>query len=103
VSPEALGQSVRLHIPSSPTERDHWRQAVLDGVDLAEVLQRPGGTTDWLWRRWRVLATAGLTREAFGAIVLGYRRELWLWMAGERTWAQCCAGLIGRIERRLPG
>ena len=37
----------------------------------------------------------------FGAIVADYRREIWLWLAGERTWAQCCSGLIGRITRRL--
>jgi hypothetical protein len=35
--------------------------------------------------------------------VLGYQREIWLWLAGERTWAQCCSGLIGRINRRLAG
>ncbi len=102
MSPKALGESVRLHIPSSPAERERWYADALDGVALAEVLGRPGGTADWLWRRWRVLEGAGLSRAAFGVIVLGYRRELWLWMAGERTWAQCCAGLIGRIERRLP-
>ena len=40
------------------------------------------------------------TRE-FEAIVVGYRREIWLWLAGERIWTQCCSGLIGRIGRRL--
>ena len=29
--------------------------------------------------------------------------RVWLWLAGERTWAQCCSGLIGRINRRVAG
>ena len=48
-----------------------------------------------------VLESAGMTEDDFGAIVVGYRREIWLWLVGERTWAQCCSGLIGRIDRRL--
>ena len=35
-------------------------------------------------------------------IVAGYDRELWLWLLGERTWAQCADGLAGRVRRRLP-
>jgi hypothetical protein len=94
--------SVRLHTPSPPADQQRWRDAVLEGEDLADVLAGPGGPIEWLWRRWRTLEREGLDFEAFAAIVLAYRRELWLWMAGERTWAHCCAGLIGRIERRLP-
>ena len=30
-----------------------------------------------------------------------YQRELWLWLVGERTWAQCLSGLEGRFSRRL--
>jgi hypothetical protein len=47
------------------------------------------------------LESAGLDRARFVAIVVGYKREIWLWLMGERTWAQCCSGLIGRIDRRL--
>jgi hypothetical protein len=54
-----------------------------------------------LFYGWRAVGRTGLARAGFDAIVLGYRRELWLWLAGERTWAQCCSGLVGRIERRL--
>jgi hypothetical protein len=42
-----------------------------------------------------------MSEETLGLIVLGYRREIWLWLAGERTWAQCCSGLVGRINRQL--
>ena len=57
---------------------------------------------EWLWARWRIVERAGIDRPAFGAMVAGYRRELWLWLAGERTWEQCCSGLVGRIGRRYP-
>ncbi len=44
-----------------------------------------------------------MSEDELRRIVVGYRREIWLWLAGERTWAQCCSGLIGRISRRLRG
>ena len=40
-----------------------------------------------------MLERAGIDRADFAGIVVGYRRELWLWLAGERTWEQCCSGL----------
>ncbi len=48
-----------------------------------------------------MLASVGVDRTSFGVIAAAYRRELWLWLAGERTWQQCCSGLLGRLERRL--
>ncbi len=92
----------RLHVPEEPVERKvGWLHTVLDGRELNEVLVAEDGIVPWLWSRWRVLAVAGMSEEGFGPIVLAYRRELWLWLAGERTWGQCCSGLIGRIDRRL--
>ena len=41
-----------------------------------------------------------MTHDDFARIVVAYRRELWLWLAGERTWDQACSGLVGRISRR---
>ena len=41
-------------------------------------------------------------RERFLQVVAGYRSELWLWVMGERTWAQSADGLLGRVRRRLP-
>lgn len=37
---------------------------------------------------------------ALSAVSHGYERELWLWLVGERTWAQCGSGLVGRLARR---
>ena len=91
-----------LHLPDEPTaQRERWYAAVLDGADLAQVLLGDDGVVDWLWSRWRVLESSGFTAARFADLVLAYRRELWLWFAGERTWDQCCSGLIGRIGRRL--
>lgn len=92
---------LRLHVPDEPeTGRDLWYGAVLGGRPIDEVLSGDGGVVDWLWARWRVLARSGFTPASFEAVVLGYRREIWLWLAGERTWEQCCSELIGRVDRR---
>src|SRR5208283_3190577 len=87
-----------LHVPDEPTVRaERWLAAVLDGTPIQEVLSGSDGVVDWLWSRWRSLGTAGLHEEDLSGIVADYQREIWLWLAGERTWAQCCSGLIGRI------
>jgi len=91
-----------LHLPDEPTVRaEGWLASVLDGEDLEHVLTKDDGIVPWFWTRWRSLAGAGLGEQDLGEIVLGYRREIWLWLAGERTWTQCCSGLIGRITRRI--
>jgi hypothetical protein len=91
-----------LHLPDEPTVRAQaWLAAVLDGADLVAVLSADDGFAAWLWSRWSALGQAGVTRDEFLEIVVGYRRELWLWLAGERIWVQCCSGLVGRISRRI--
>lgn len=93
----------RLHVPDEPTDRrESWRAAVLDGAPLGEVVAGPGGVSSWLWARWSVLASAGVDEARFDELAAAYAREIWLWLVGDRTWAQCCAGLIGRVGRRLP-
>ncbi|HTU39313.1 MAG TPA: hypothetical protein VMF35_15050 [Acidimicrobiales bacterium] len=91
-----------LHVPDEPTAHaERWLAAVLDGQELDDVLTGADGVVEWLWTRWRSLTAAGLDEADLRGVVLGYRREIWLWLAGERTWAQCCSGLIGRISRRI--
>ena len=91
-----------LHMPDEPTIRaDAWLAAVLEGDDLTEVLRADEGFVPWLWSRWSTLSKVGLMRDEFEEVVLGYRREIWLWLAGERVWNQCCSGLVGRVNRRL--
>jgi hypothetical protein len=97
-----VAATLGLHVPDEPIVRaEGWRRAVNEGVDLELVLNGDDGVTAWLWTRWRSLSASGLDERALGGIVLDYRRELWLWLAGERTWSQCCSGLIGRITRRI--
>jgi hypothetical protein len=92
-----------LHLPDEPVARaEAWTEAVVvEGRDLGSVLTATDGLAPWLWSRWRTLASAGMSEEELAAVVLDYRREIWLWLAGERNWAQCCSGLIGRVGRRL--
>ena len=93
--------TVSLHVPSEP-DASSWRARVMESATIDEVIEKEDGIAPWLWERWRVLERAGIDRSAFVTLVDGYKRELWLWLMGERTWAQCCSGLIGRITRRLP-
>ena len=90
-------------MPDEPVAlAEAWRDAVIrQGRDLEVVLAAPDGLVPWLWSRWRSLASVGMSEDELGRVVLDYRREIWLWLAGERTWAQSCSGLIGRIGRRL--
>jgi hypothetical protein len=97
-------EGLRLEQPDEPVEmRRGLRDAVLGGSNW-----RDGFTDDicvgvWLWERWRpTLEPAGMDRELFVDVIVGYRRELWLWLAGERRWEQFLVGLAGRVARRLP-
>jgi hypothetical protein len=92
-----------LHVPDEPSAlAEAWTHEVVgEGRDLEAVLRGADGLASWLWSRWRSLASVGMSEEGLERVVLDYRREIWLWLAGERTWAQCCSGLIGRINRRL--
>jgi hypothetical protein len=88
--PVALRTRTRALVEAAPAQG----AALIDG---AEWIAGP------LWERWGpLLEPAGMTRSRFLEIVAGYRRELWLWVMGERTWAQSAGGLLGRVQRRLP-
>jgi hypothetical protein len=94
----------RLELPEEPEElRVALRDELLAGGDW-----RSGFSDDicigvWLWGRWQpALEPAGCTREDFVAIVMSTRRELWLWLLGDRRWGQYVSGLAGRVTRRLP-
>lgn len=91
-----------LHLPDEPVgRRSQWWREVAAGRPFDDLLESDDGPAAWLWDRWAVLRRAGLGRKDFTTVVVGYRRELWLWLLGERRWAQTCSGLIGRVDRRL--
>jgi len=93
-----------LEIPAEPVElRDGLREALLNGGDW-----RAGFSDDicvgvWLWSIWQpTLEPSGCSREDFVDIVIANRRELWLWLLGDRRWEQYASGLAGRVIRRMP-
>jgi hypothetical protein len=95
-----------LSLPEEPVElRRRTRALVEEDPDRgAAVVDAGAFLADPLWERWGpALESAGMDRDRFAGVVAGYRRELWLWVMGERTWAQSAGGLLGRVRRRLPG
>ena len=101
----APGRSPTLVLPDEPVELRRRTRALIehDPVRGAAVMEAGSWVADPLWAVWGpALQPAGLDRDRFGEVVAGYRRELWLWVMGERTWAQAAGGLLGRVQRRLP-
>ena len=94
----------RLELPDEPLDlRVGLRDALLNGQDW-----RKGFSDDiciglWVWGRWQpALEPNGMSREEFVDIVIADKRELWLWLMGERQWIQFLSALAGRVVRRLP-
>lgn len=101
----APGPSPTLALPKEPVELRRRTRALIedDPARGAAVVDAGAWVADPLWGVWGpALQPAGMDRDRFGEIVAGYRRELWLWVMGERTWAQAAGGLLGRVQRRLP-
>jgi hypothetical protein len=98
-------EGLRLDHPDEPVDmRDALRDALLAGTDWRDGFSDDVCVGVWLWERWRpALEPVGMDREAFVDVIISYRRELWLWLMGERQWDQCVSGLAGRVARRLPG
>jgi len=90
--PDGVAEPVELRAAWWAAERTGEAHPDLVGT-LVEVLRAA----------WAVpLSEAGVGGRWLEAVVEGYRRELWLWVAGERTWEQASTGLAGRASRRLP-
>jgi hypothetical protein len=93
-----------LPLPEEPVElRARTRALVEQAPERGAALVDAGSwIADPLWDHWgSTLEPAGMDRERFLVVVADYRRELWLWVMGERTWAQTTDGLAGRVRRRL--
>jgi len=66
---------------------------------VEELVTTLAGTAAETWGE--VLATHGRDALWLRRLVATYRRELWLWLVGERRWDAVEAGLAGRVARRL--
>lgn len=88
-----------LPAPPEPSELRSKRGAGWQPDSTAENATRLGRM---FWRTWRDdLRRSGLDQRHFTQIVMSYRSELWLWRAGERSWAHVVSGLVGRVGRRV--
>ncbi len=94
----------RLELPEEPEDlKIGLRDALLAGRDWREGFSDDICIGLWLWRGWQpALEPHGMSREDFVDVVISYKRELWLWLMGERQWIQFLSGLAGRAVRRLP-
>jgi hypothetical protein len=103
VSVAAPAGDLELVVPPEPGELRASTRTLAQQDPAAAIALLGGG--DWvldpLWAAWgAALEPAGMSRERLRQIAVEYRRELWLWVMGERTWEQCAGGLLGRVRRR---
>ena len=92
--------SVTLHAPDEPVvQAETWRAELNDGTPIGKVISDSGGITDWAWHRWRAIEADGVSRDDLELVLQRSGRELWLWLMGERTWAQAIATVLGRLSR----
>jgi hypothetical protein len=94
----------RLELPEEPVDlKATLRDALLEGHDWREEFADDMCLAIWLWSLWQpALEPYGMSREDFFDQVIAFRRELWLWLIGDRQWLQYVTGLAGRVVRRLP-
>lgn len=94
----------RLELPEEPVEiKVALRDALLGGQDWRDGFSDDICIALWLWGYWQpTLEPGGFSREEFLDAVIGYRREVWLWLMGDRQWFPMVTGLAGRVLRRLP-
>jgi hypothetical protein len=94
----------KLTLPDEPVELGTGlRDALLDGQDWREGFSDDICLGVWLWNLWQpTLEPIGFGRDELVAVVIATKRELWLWLIGDRLWNQYVSGLAGRIARRIP-
>jgi hypothetical protein len=99
----ADADGVALEVPDEPLDlKVALRHALLDGRPQGE-LPAELDVAAWLWDQWGAeLEPVGFDRDQFAQALDANRRELWLWLIGDRQWTQFASGLVGRISRRLP-
>jgi hypothetical protein len=96
--------SPRLELPDEPLEMKRGlRETLLAGADWRSEFSDDICVGLWLWRHWQpALEPRGYGREEFIDAVIAFRRELWLWLMGDRGWIPFVTGLAARVIRRVP-
>jgi hypothetical protein len=56
---------------------------------------------DYASRSWAAPSWTGWDLTAVEAAFAAARREIWLWVKGNRVWDQLEVALVGRVARRL--
>jgi hypothetical protein len=99
-----LPDGQKLALPDEPVELgEGLRDVLLAGLDWSEGFKDDISVVVWLWNLWQpTLEPIGFGRDEFMAAVVETKRELWLWLIGDRLWNQYVTGLAGRISRRVP-
>ena len=99
-----LPDGQKLALPDEPVELGTGlRDALLAGEDWREGSGDDICVGAWLWEQWEpTLEPVGFGRDELMAVVVATKRELWLWLIGDRLWNQYVSGLAGRIARRIP-
>ncbi len=98
-----LANEGNLPLPDEPTELRARTRALIEEEPAAgaALLDQGSWIVDVFWPAWEgSLSALGINREELVEVLVGYRRELWLWVMGERIWAHCASGLAGRVCRR---
>jgi len=89
--------------PPEPTELRHRTrsEAGEDPAGTRDRLAEGDWITGWLWTAWAPeLEPAGVGRDQLRHEAGRWSRELWLWVMGERQWAEVCALVYGGLLRR---
>ena len=92
-----------LTVPDEPEGmREEIRAHLVDlGVNYAQVLESAGPLVNYLWKHWEpTLTFHGFGWQEYQDVIGDYKRELWLWAMGERTFRQFVTDLEGRLGRR---
>ena len=92
--------------PPEPVELRERTRAAAESDPAGARNARADGRwlADAVWDSWRPeLEALGADRAAVATAAAALERELWLWVMGERQWAEMAALLYGRVARHLPG
>lgn len=93
-------------VPAPPPEplelKERTTRLALESPSAArERLAEGEWLAGYLWAEWaRELEPAGVTREALVAELSRWRRELWLWVMGERQWKEAAGLVYGGVLRQ---